>query len=1263
MPRATLPWYAPPTRLAAAFLLLCLSGTTATRAVEPPVRLRLAFAAADPVRWDGVVSVDDGEIHSVLPLSIDRRLTGAIHEERGQLRVSYGVSARRGVVDFDVSAPARTQLSVALTAGGEPFVFDLDEVRQKRSTATVDGVTVLLERAPNDRLRIEWPTDSVVFAPASRVDFDVWVDAPREPTDDDPLELVTKVLRGRDGPVVSTDKPQRFDSSGRVPTPVSLSAPSEEGVYELVLSVREPPGFSRRFFPQGEAEPLLERRVQILVVDPAVVPDRLPATLDGWRVVNEPLRSNATTRDRLSAWTRWPGSEARPEPRADAAPVLGGRWRLEPAAAPHQAGWHELPLTLPTAAEPMLIEVATPAASPQLLGLTVLDSEGGELKPIGEPLLIAPTLWPAERDTRVTRWFVWPRTTSPVLVVANPSATHAAEFGDVRVYQPKERLARADPGVASARNVALDVRSTDVIARFAASRATDAETGVRYADLQTLWQVVRRIADEVEAQGANTAIVAANTDGAVWYDTQVLGASPRHDLGAWVQGTNDLPRRPLLSLLLREFQRRGLSLVPSLDLSGPLPRLERMARRSPEHLLASPGVEWSAGKARYNPLAEPVGAECVAVVEELAGRYGRQRALAGIGVEMAATSPLLLADEPLAGFDTRTVDRFLADQSAELPRGPRTRKRHAELIEQHAADAWQAWCADRIVEANRRLDQASGRNANGAPRPVVRLTTSLLAAPALRSGYADPIDSPPNATDWARRTGLTALASADPLVNVSAPMTVRDGALPRFLAAANGRSRLKSILAPTGVGNLIATSRYRYQLAGAAVHYGAPVEVHAHVANPNVTRQALAQAAVGVRPALLIDHAALGLWTEDAVAARQAFAALPNETPTSVAADSGLALATVAQSDTAVITVANQTPWPMRASVSIAVETRSTVAALAPPQADRRAEWCQPGGHVLLAELPPFGVRAWRFSDPAARVTGVRTDPSEAAVRQLEDSLSRLSNRDRAVRRSYDRIPNPSFEPRVEDAAVEGWTLPDNRTAAVVTGSAVDGDAVLRLAAATSRSADSERATAAGPTVHSDWFPAPATGQFALVLQARGEGLPDDAALRIDFELESGETTTRSIRAGDLFDAWREVVFAVDDLPLDEQPMRLRFTLDATDGSVSIDDLQAEDLMLPLDYYAEETRGQRFALVRLAHDAETAFSEGRYDECRQLIEGYWPQFVMQNFPEAPPAAEPLDPPVLSDNAGEPGDPAEDAPEEETPTVAERVRQYLPRWWR
>ncbi|TWT48748.1 hypothetical protein [Botrimarina hoheduenensis] len=1252
-------------------LLIAFACSASAESATPPLRLRMSFASAEPQLWSGAISTSPGQIANEQPLSTDPLHVGSLWIEKGVLQMAYRHPARRGVVDFDAAAPRDGVVRLSLNTG--PTVreteFSLAELaRGKPLQRQIDGTSVTIQRAPSDRLRIEWPSATRFFAPLETCEYRVSVDPPSQ-TKPTPLEL-TAVLRRLDEeePVWRSD-PIRFEPRINQPTTHAIKAvlPREEGIYEFHLQVQKPAGFSRRFFPHGDPPPLVERRFQVLVFDRDHPPTAPPSDLTAWRVVQDVDFAEGRLRDRLpdwAAWRRsgWTGQEAAP---TDALPPAEAGFELPAATEPGVATWRGVPLALPTNNLPCLVEVTLPAGSEQLVGLCFVEPDSGGTNTLsGRPVVAAPTSWTTgEAGVCIARWLSWPRTREPLLVVSNPSVEQGARILAIRVRQPPEPDKRSTAqDLANSndkhRQVLLDLRSNDLLADFGVPLARDEPSGVTYADLRSAWTAARRIADLVEFQGATGAVVAINPRGAPIYTSDVLGLTPTHDREVWFDGAADLPRQPFLPLLLGEFERRGLLLTPALNLAGPLPRLERMALHDPESVLVQPtGTD----PTLYHPLSPIVADEAAAALQELLDRHRDSAALGGVALTLDERSPLLLNDGDRTGIDRACVDRFLASIGARWPANePRSRESHAAILREKEGQRWNLWQHQQLATLHARLDAiAAGQADTDRSVPLIRLVDRVALAAASVSPLVEPTGESVSSLPSLTGLGLDASAAIPNiarLIGIAPPRPLRllaeTIALRQFSDGLASNSSAASLVSPTlsyriaGVGSSNAVGA-----AGVELTVSAPVET----AGSNAV--GLSSTLAGGLPRILIEAgpAANGWADEAATRTRRLVASMPLSTadsPPATVVEDSVAVIVCPEPAGAMVVAINRGPWPQRARLSINAATRCRVSpwsAGSAIAADRAGdEWCRPGGHVLDIQLDPHSSAAWSFSSKNVSLTGLRLETAPEAAAALRQTLDQLNNRDRSARRPYPRLANASFETLDANGNLIGWA---NESGSLVWPStrpsaAYDGSSVLRL---TANSNDSSAA--------SDWYPAPATGQFALVLQARGEGLEESATMRIDFQLRDGATTTRTLQGTDLYDQWREVVFAVDDLPLDERPMRVRFSLLAEQGMVEIDSLEAEDLMLPLDYYAEETRGQKFALVRMTHAAEAALAEGRLDDCRRLLDGYWPRFVLQNFPASAKPAESLAAPKT------PADPVEKEAAEAAPSVAERVREYLPRWWR
>jgi hypothetical protein len=168
-------------------------------------------------------------------------------------------------------------------------------------------------------------------------------------------------------------------------------------------------------------------------------------------------------------------------------------------------------------------------------------------------------------------------------------------------------------------------------------------------------------------------------------------------------------------------------------------------------------------------------------------------------------------------------------------------------------------------------------------------------------------------------------------------------------------------------------------------------------------------------------------------------------------------------------------------------------------------------------------------------------------------------------------------------------------------------------------------------------FAPPATGRLAVSVWLRTPDATRQPPMRLAVEGKTagrtfyrfaefglateGQATVRPIPV-----EWGQFVIEVNDLPLESlSAVRVRFDL-LGPGEVSIDDVQLCELAF--------SRVEQKELLKLITPAPVQLQNGQIADCIRLLEGYWPQFLVEyvRLAEAPaarraePAANPARPP-------------------------------------
>jgi hypothetical protein len=184
-------------------------------------------------------------------------------------------------------------------------------------------------------------------------------------------------------------------------------------------------------------------------------------------------------------------------------------------------------------------------------------------------------------------------------------------------------------------------------------------------------------------------------------------------------------------------------------------------------------------------------------------------------------------------------------------------------------------------------------------------------------------------------------------------------------------------------------------------------------------------------------------------------------------------------------------------------------------------------------------------------------------------------------------------------------------------------------------------------TLTSRPFAPPATGRLTISLWLRGTDAPQPSPLRLSVV---GKHQGREfVRFAELVQAgaaspgpaWSPVVVQVDDVPLDGlSPLALRFDLLGR-GQVWLDDIQLCQLAF--------SKSEVIEMFKLIAPADVKLQQGEVGDCVELLESYWPRFLMAHVA-----------PRATSLARRP-EPARSSPEppERSASLMDRVRNLIP----
>jgi hypothetical protein len=315
------------------------------------------------------------------------------------------------------------------------------------------------------------------------------------------------------------------------------------------------------------------------------------------------------------------------------------------------------------------------------------------------------------------------------------------------------------------------------------------------------------------------------------------------------------------------------------------------------------------------------------------------------------------------------------------------------------------------------------------------------------------------------------------------------------------------------------------------------------------------------------------------------------------------------------------------------------------------------GAHWTL-DLQPYELVAAKFALPNANFARPQITLEPSVRQSLARRVSDLGTRVAALvnPRPLPVLVNADFEASPIDQQIPGWTI----TNAAETSGDIDtnerrsGKQSLRLSSRGARI-----------SVRSAPIDPPTTGRLSVSLGMKVVNRAHQPSMRLAIEARVdgveyyryaavGGYGPDATRIPDEWDPSSPPTFSyrVDDLPsVGVEDLRVRFDLMGA-GEVWIDDVQVFDLGF------ENT--ERVELSKLVSLAEHKRNVGQYAGCLQLLESYWPQFLVEHVPLTQGPG-----PVARRNfhRRRPGSEGPSLPEEPSkkPGVLDRLKGFVPKF--
>ncbi len=1210
---------------------------------EPTMQVRVGWGGGTERQWRGRITIDKGSLAIVRPLGVVADSPGSIWATSdNQIEIRERSPRSYDGVDLEVTAPLDARLTVSLAPDAEPrpatSEVPLSDLATKMHRADLDALKnqLLVRRGPGDMLRVTTDRDPLIFTPGEVWRLEI---KPRflPVAPGTTVYLRTRLLAGRTATELwSQDSTFKATATDADPSSqaIEVKLPETEGVYDLSIDASERG-------PLRRSKPVAERRVQIVVLGQQSPPS--PGDSTGWTQLLEidptsphwydrfkSLRLSAliTTPLGKDSGPVWQGplgsgnSQIVPHP-------LGRVVQLGAAGNGNDASWEAYPLAIAKPGTPHLLEIEYPSDVPQTLGISVIEPDAaGVVSPIqldsgfdvSETSSSNPPTWLRHR------LLFWPRTASPVVLLANRRDGARAAYGKLRLYSGPQRLRRAVPPDDRAERLLAGYLDRPMFtANFSASESLDPFIRRSLTDWQTFYEGGTRLADYVNSTGRNALMMAVYAEGSTIYPSKIVEPTTRFDTGTFFDLGQDPTRKDVLELLLRIFDREQTKLIPLLQYSTPLPELEAAIRNGgPNSVGLQPigrdGAAWTDvnephwGMGPYYNVLDPLVQEAMLkVVHEMVERYSSHPSFAGLGLGLSADGFAQLPGEAW-GLDDRTIARFQQEMKVIVPGSGAGRfAERAEFVTGQGRRAWLKWRCGVLADFHRRMARELA-----AFRPDARLylaPTNALDYPELNRELRPGLPSRGRVED-----ALLAVGIQPDLYHSETGIVL----LRQERVSPAGSLAAQAIDIETNRSSDWDAAIHQ-QLAPGSLFYNVPQQVRLasfDAKSPFGKDKTYTWLSSQISPSqqenrrrfvhslATLDSQAMfdGGWMlpigqesalENLVTAYRHLPAARFQTVGGSVEP--VTVRTLRRGDRTMAYVVNDSPWAGR--ISVQVDCPSNPAGARPLEFGGLHRM-DVKGVMWSIDVDPYDLVVVEFPAVDVTLSAPQFLPPGDVQAGLVASIRDLHSR-RGVLDSPPPLPllvNPDFELPARGGQFPGWTW---------TGGGQDQVSLDTTSPHRGQQSLHMHSEGGAISLRSDPFAASHTGRLAVSVWLRTSG--DQTRLRLILEnargsrpfnrtgvLGAGQPPSRQIPT-----EWKQFIFPIDDSPSDASQLQFRVDLLAA-GDVWIDDVQLFDAVF--------SDAEKIQLSQIITRAEFQLNSGRFGDCRYGLEGYWPRLLNAQIP-------------------------------------------------
>lgn len=712
------------------------------------VKLRVDWGEQTPRLWNAQIKLTDGYVQTANSLGVDADETAVIAQTKESISYQPRTNRVFNSIEFQVQGNLNTRIQVLIQDRNDLLIsakhaFSLKDILEQEQILPVNqtNAQVIIQQAPGDSFILKSKRPHLVFEPDDLMEFHAIPKYLLHTDRQVGSEIRWALYRSRSSELVSSGsrklKQQNRDQLLKQGIPLSIKAPAE-GVYDLVVAIDS----SHQSVAQIVAIPSNKKQQAPLTQqsNSAQLVDQFE--LNGFQNHHDLVSRQSRNRIRNSLKSFLKANPSRNETDKTSPPWSAYHLKIVNPDQPHK-----LVVTYPTHHDaPMGFSILEPDAAGQLVpvgidaGIYQTDSE-----------VVAPMK--QNQGTARTEILFWPRIQNPVLLFHSLGQTKPSEIMRVEVYQlpdtPGNTTFNSENDSEKKRLVGPYMQKPLLPEIFGATQFLDPKSNRSLDDWQTFYDAGNRLAYYLNHHNFNSVLLAVSADGSTIYPSQYLAATPRYDSGIYHSSGQDISRKDVLEMLFRIFDREKLTLVPELQFSSMIARLEKVIAEHPEQavgieLINIHGQSWrdSEGSTRgqapfYNPINPLVQSEIIKIFSEVVTRYKDHPAFQGVAVQLSMNGYLQLPGLKW-GYDDLTVSQFENETGVKIPAAPEASKyeKRYQFLTTSALPQWTQWRCRKIKEFHQRLAKVLQKE-----QPTARMIFSSRELLPAQSGTGNVISA------------------------------------------------------------------------------------------------------------------------------------------------------------------------------------------------------------------------------------------------------------------------------------------------------------------------------------------------------------------------------------------------------------------------------------------------------------------------------------------------------------------------------------------